>query len=60
MHVGGLARHDGFAWLIVSWLAVMGICSIAPYAAEHGINKAIDSPVGALWWGVVRISSRRS
>jgi len=25
MHVGGLARHRGFAWLIVSWLAVMVI-----------------------------------
>jgi voltage-gated potassium channel len=57
MHIGGLARHRGFAWLIVSWLAVMVICSIALYAAEHGINKAIDSPFDALWWGVVTLST---
>src|SRR5579862_3505719 len=57
MHVGGLARHRGFAWLIVAWLAVMVICSIALYAAEHGINKAIDSPFDALWWGVVTLST---
>ncbi len=57
MHVDGLARHRGFAWLIVSWLAVMVICSIALYAAEHGINKAIDSPFDALWWGVVTLST---
>jgi hypothetical protein len=47
----------GFAWLIVAWLAVMVICSIALYAAEHGINKAIDSPFDALWWGVVTLST---
>jgi len=57
MHIGGLARHRGFAWLIVSWLAVMVIRSIALYAAKHGINKAIDSPFDALWWGVVTLST---
>ena len=35
----------------------MVICSIALYAAEHGINKAIDSPFDALWWGVVTLST---
>lgn len=57
MHVQRLAGHRGFAWLIVAWLAVMVICSIALYAAEHGINKAIDSPFDALWWGVVTLST---
>jgi voltage-gated potassium channel len=35
----------------------MVICSIALYAAEHGINKAIESPFDALWWGVVTLST---
>jgi len=57
LHIQGLARHRGFAWLVVAWLAVMVICSIALYAAEHGINKAIESPFDALWWGVVTLST---
>lgn len=57
MHLQGIARHRGFAWMIVAWLAVMVICSIAMYAAEHGINKTIESPFDALWWGVVTIST---
>jgi voltage-gated potassium channel len=57
MHLDGLAHHRGFAWLIVAWLAVMVICSIALYAAENGINKAIESPFDALWWGVVTLST---
>lgn len=56
-HLDGIARHRGFAWLVISWLAVMVLCSIALYAAEHGINKAIDSPFDALWWGVVTLST---
>jgi voltage-gated potassium channel len=35
----------------------MVLCSIALYAAEHGINKAVDSPFDALWWGVVTLST---
>ncbi|MDA8202493.1 MAG: ion transporter [Chloroflexi bacterium] len=57
MHLDGLARHRGFAWLVVSWIAVMVVCSIALYAAEHGVNKTIDSPFDALWWGVVTLST---
>lgn len=57
LHLGGLARHRGFAWLVVSWLSVMVICSIAMYAAEHGLNKAIESPFDALWWGVVTMTT---
>ena len=57
MHIQGLARHRGFAWLVVAWLAVMVICSVALYAAEHGINKAVESPFDALWWGVVTLST---
>ncbi len=57
MHLEGLARHRGFAWLMVAWLAVMALCSIALYPAEHGVNKTIDSPFDALWWGVVTLST---
>jgi voltage-gated potassium channel len=57
MHLQGIARHRGFAWMVVAWLAVMAICSVALYAAEHGINRAIESPFDALWWGVVTIST---
>jgi voltage-gated potassium channel len=35
----------------------MVLCSIALYAAEHGINKAVESPSDALWWGVVTLST---
>jgi hypothetical protein len=46
--VEGLARHRGFAWLLVGWLSVMVICSGAVYAAEHGVNRLIESPFDAL------------
>jgi len=57
VHVQRLASHRGLAWLVVAWLAVMVICSIAMYAAEHGVNKAVDSPYDALWWGIVTLAS---
>jgi voltage-gated potassium channel len=56
-HVESLARHRGFAWLILAWLGVMAICSFGLYVAEHGINKAIDSPFDALWWGVSTLTT---
>jgi voltage-gated potassium channel len=57
MHVQGLARHRGFAWLIVSWLSVMVVCSAFVYQAEHGVNKLISSPFDALWWGVTTLTT---
>ena len=57
MHIDRLARHRGFAGLVVAWLAVMVLCSFGLYVAEHGVNKAIESPFDALWWGVVTIST---
>jgi len=57
MHVQGLARHRGFAWLIVSWLSVMVVCSAFVYQAEHGANKLISSPLDALWWGVTTLTT---
>jgi voltage-gated potassium channel len=57
LHVQGLARHRGFAWLLLAWLGVMAICSAWLYVAENGMNKAIESPFDALWWGVVTLTT---
>jgi voltage-gated potassium channel len=57
LHLNALARHRGFAWLLLAWLGVMALCSAWMYVAEHGLNKAIDSPFDALWWGVVTLTT---
>lgn len=57
MHLHGLARHKGFAWLLFAWVGVMALCSAWLYIAEHGINKAIERPFDALWWGVVTLTT---
>lgn len=57
LHLNALARHKGFAWLLFGWLGVMALCSAWMYVAEHGINKAIDQPFDALWWGVVTLTT---
>jgi voltage-gated potassium channel len=57
LHVNGLARHKGFAWLLLAWLGVMALCSAWMYVAEHGLNKAVESPFDALWWGVVTLTT---
>lgn len=56
-HFERLARHRGLAALYTAWLAVMVICSILLYAAENGINEAVKSPLDALWWGIVTITT---
>src|SRR5450756_2453253 len=57
LHIDGLARHKGFAWLLLAWLGVMALCSAWMYIAEHGLNKAVESPFDALWWGVVTLTT---
>lgn len=52
-----LANHRNLAWLIVAWLGVMVICSLGLYAAENGINDAVASPLDALWWGIVTLTT---
>ena len=52
-----LAHHRGLAWLVSAWLGVMVICSIALYTAENGVNAAVSSPLDALWWGVVTLTT---
>jgi voltage-gated potassium channel len=57
MHLQGVARHRGFAWLVVAWLSVMAITSAIVYLAEHGVNKLMESPFDALWWGVSTLTT---
>jgi voltage-gated potassium channel len=56
-HIGRLVNHRGLGLLITAWLAVMVVCSAGLYVAENGINKAITSPLDALWWGVVTLTT---
>jgi voltage-gated potassium channel len=56
-HFERMARHRGLAWLFVAWLGVMIICSAVLYTAEVGINKAITTPLDALWWGIVTLTT---
>jgi len=35
----------------------MALCSAWMYIAEHGLNKAVESPFDALWWGVVTLTT---
>jgi voltage-gated potassium channel len=57
LHPQDVARHRGFAWLLLAWLGVMALCSAWMYIAEHGLNKAVESPLDALWWGVVTLTT---
>jgi voltage-gated potassium channel len=52
MTVERMARHRGLVWLFVTWAAVMVLCSLGLYAAENGVNEAVESPLDALWWGI--------
>jgi voltage-gated potassium channel len=56
-HVGRIVNHRGLGLLITAWLGVMVICSAGLYIAENGVNKAITSPLDALWWGVVTLTT---
>lgn len=56
-HLGRIATHRGLAWLFVTWMAVMIICSLFLYAAKNGVNKAVTSPFDALWWGIVTLTT---
>lgn len=52
-----LARHRGLLLLLIVWLAVVVISSMSFYVAEVDRNPAIHSPVDALWWGVVTLTT---
>lgn len=52
-----LAEHRGLVWLFVIWLSVAVICSLWLYAAEAEVNQNIRTPLDALWWGVVTLTT---
>jgi voltage-gated potassium channel len=52
-----LAAHRGLIWLFVAWLAVAAISAAALYVAELGENPNLQSPVDAIWWGIVTLTT---
>lgn len=56
-HVQRLANHRGLMWLVVAWIGVMILTSIGFYATENGFNEAVQSPLDALWWGLVTMTT---
>jgi voltage-gated potassium channel Kch len=56
-HYGPLARNRGLLGLFAVWAAVMVLSSLGLYAAEHGVNAAVDNPFDALWWGVSTLTT---
>lgn len=52
-----LAAHKGLVWMFAAWFAVMVLCSMGLYVAENGTNEAIASPLDAIWWGIVTLST---
>jgi voltage-gated potassium channel len=57
LHLERVVRYRGFAWLVVCWLGVMVVTSVALYVAEKGANAAVDSPFDALWWGISTLTT---
>lgn len=35
----------------------MIVCSVGYYLAENGVSKWVTSPLDALWWGIVTLST---
>ncbi len=54
---GSLARNRGLLGLFAVWAVVMVLSSLGLYAAEKGVNAAIDSPFDVLWWAVVTMTT---
>jgi voltage-gated potassium channel len=52
-----LAQHRNLVWLFVLWLTVAVVCSIWLYMVESDANDAIKSPLDALWWGIVTLTT---
>lgn len=56
-HVERLLGNRQIAAIGVIWLAVLLLTSIGLYAAENGLNDAVASPLDAVWWGVVTMTT---
>lgn len=56
-HFERVARNRGLVLLFIAWLSVAVISSTALYLAEADINPNIHSPMDALWWGIVTLTT---
>jgi voltage-gated potassium channel len=52
-----LAQHRGLSLLLVVWAGVVIITSLAFFAAEAGHNPNVNSPLDAIWWGIVTLTT---
>jgi voltage-gated potassium channel len=52
-----VARNRGVLLLVMVWLGVVVITSMAFFVAEVNINENVSSPMDALWWGVVTLTT---
>lgn len=52
-----VARNRGLLLLVTVWLGVVVITSMAFFAAEVNENPNVTSPIDALWWGVVTLTT---
>jgi voltage-gated potassium channel len=52
-----LAAHRGLVWLLLAWVAVMLFSSVGLYVAENGANDVVQSPLDAIWWGIVTMTT---
>jgi voltage-gated potassium channel len=57
LHVERLLGNRQIASIAVVWLAVLVLTSLGMYVAERGTNELIDSPLDALWWGLVTMTT---
>lgn len=57
LHVERLLGNRQVAALGVVWLAVLLLTSLGMYVAEQGTNELIKSPLDALWWGLVTMTT---
>lgn len=51
------AAHRGLLALFVAWLGVAVISAAAFYLAEIGENEHVQSPIDALWWAIVTLTT---
>lgn len=50
-------KHRNLIWLFATWLGVAVISSTALFLAESDVNPNIRTPVDALWWGIVTLTT---
>jgi voltage-gated potassium channel len=52
-----LAKHKGLIWLLVAWTGVMFLSAWGLYVSEVDVNRAVQSPIDALWWGLTTMTT---